>query len=64
LEQALSAHGHATRENKRVAILISVLASAALVTGVAPLIFVSIGVSIVGAALGAFGWLAPTLLHL
>jgi hypothetical protein len=63
LEQALSAHGHATPENKRGAILISVLASAALVTGVAPLIF-SIGVSIVGAALGAFGWLAPTLLHL
>lgn len=41
-----------------------VLASAALVTGVAPLIFVSIGVSIVGFGLGALGWFAPTLVHL
>ena len=41
-----------------------VLASAAIVTGVTPLIFVAIGVSIVGAGLGALGWVAPTLLHL
>jgi hypothetical protein len=41
-----------------------VLASAALVTGVAQLIFVSIGVSIVGFGLGVLGWSAPTLLHL
>lgn len=94
----MSAHGHATPGNKRVTILISilaarakaaegrrgramgayhhfefatalfqiaiVLASAATVTGVAPLIFVAIGVSIVGTGLGALGWLAPTMLHL
>ena len=41
-----------------------VLASAAIVTGVAPLIFVAIGASVVGTALGLLGWLAPTLLHL
>jgi hypothetical protein len=41
-----------------------VLASAAIVTGVTPLIFVAIGVSIIGAGLGALGWVAPTLLHL
>jgi len=41
-----------------------VLASAAIVTGVAPLIFVAIGVSIVGVGLGALGWFAPTVLHL
>ena len=43
-------HGHATPENKRVAILISILAALLAIT--------------VGVALGLFGWLAPTLLHL
>jgi hypothetical protein len=41
-----------------------VLASAAIVTSVSPLILVSVGVSFVGVALGLLGWLAPTLLHL
>lgn len=41
-----------------------VMASAAIVTGVGALVLVSVGVSAVGFALGALGWLAPTLLHL
>ena len=71
MEQAFAAHGHATPENKRVAILISILAgamlalaSASIMTGVTALVFVAIGVSAVGAGLGLLGWLAPTLLHL
>jgi hypothetical protein len=41
-----------------------VLASAAIVTAVGALFWVSIGISIVGFGLGLLGWLAPTLLHL
>jgi hypothetical protein len=39
-----------------------VLASAAIITGIAVLIWVSIGLGVVGAALMAFGYFAPTVL--
>jgi hypothetical protein len=39
-----------------------VLASAAIITGIAVLIWVSIGLGVVGAALMAFGYFGPTVL--
>jgi hypothetical protein len=41
-----------------------VLASAAIITTVDALIWVSIGLSLVGFALSVLGWVAPTALHL
>jgi hypothetical protein len=62
-DRAMGAYHHFEFSSALFQIAI-VLSSAAIVTGVAPLTFIAIGVSIVGAGLGALGWLAPTLLHL
>jgi hypothetical protein len=40
-----------------------VLASASIITGVAALAYIAIGLGAVGTALAALGWFAPTLLH-
>jgi hypothetical protein len=41
-----------------------VLASAAVITGVALLAFAGLGLGAIGIAFGALGWFAPTLLHI
>jgi hypothetical protein len=62
-DRAMGAYHHFEFASATFQIAI-VLASAAIVTSVGALVFVAIGVSIVGSGLGALGWLAPTLLHL
>jgi hypothetical protein len=62
-DRAMGAYHHFEYASAMFQIAI-VLASAAIVTSIAPLVFVSMGVSLVGIGLGLLGWLAPTLLHL
>ena len=62
-DRAMGAYHHFEYASAMFQIAI-VLASAAIVTSIGSLIFLSIGVSLVGAALGLLGWLAPTMLHL
>lgn len=60
----MSAAEHIDPSNKKVALLIAVLASANVITGAVFLLWSCIGLGVAGLIFGLIGFFAPTALHL